>query len=243
MPLKLGIVRRDAILTLSRLSSGVKQRPMTKLLLLLALVSCANLGHADWDNLPSTDFEIEPFPTKGSSAQKRDFEILFEYQKTNRGPACELADKQPHPSFSVFFEKSGLLSKSEARLVKNLMSKVIDRMERITSYHKDHFKRPRPYQMNGKIKPCVSFKPSGHRSYPSSHASTAQAGACVLAEIFPDRKEQFYSLGKYLGDLRVIVGVHHPSDVEAGQKLGQEFCVRILEDYRFRRALKELGLP
>ena len=46
--------------------------------------------------------------------------------------------------------------------------------------------------------------------------------------------------GKYLGDIRFIVGVHHPSDVAAGQKLGQDICKRLLRNADFKEEIEAL---
>jgi hypothetical protein len=41
---------------------------------------------------------------------------------------------------------------------------------------------------------------------------------------FSDRKEKLLEYGEYLGELRIISGVHHPSDVNAGRSLGRAIC-------------------
>ena len=68
----------------------------------------------------------------------------------------------------------------------------------------------------------------------------ATAGACVLSELFPSEKSAFKSYAKRTGDLRWIVGVHHPSDVKAGQTLGQQICDRLLEESDFVAELDAL---
>jgi len=65
-------------------------------------------------------------------------------------------------------------------------------------------------------------------------------GACILAKVFTYKKAEIIEYGDFLGELRVTVGVHHPSDVDAGQKLGREICARILQEGDFQRELKKL---
>jgi hypothetical protein len=43
--------------------------------------------------------------------------------------------------------------------------------------------------------------------------------------------------GRLIGDDRYIAGMHYPSDVEAGQKLGEEVAHRLLENRDFKIAL------
>lgn len=193
----------------------------------------------DWARLPSTDFEVPPPPAPGSAIEAEEFRILLDYQRSDRERECKLGNAQLHGTFDLIFAKSGLFTKDEVRRARELVSDVMEQTERITTYHKSQYQRERPYDTNPAIHPCVR-KPGGKRSYPSSHASTASAGACVLAEIFPNRKAEILEYGKYVGHLRAVVGVHHPSDVLAGQTLGAEYCVRIMEDSNFRRELRKV---
>ncbi len=109
--------------------------------------------------------------------------------------------------------------------------------ERVSGYHKDKFARPRPYDTDRRVRPCVE-KPRGSKSYPSSHAAVAKAVSCLLAQVFPEKSTDLDTYGEFLGELRVIIGVHHPSDVKAGQMLGSEICARLQSEPDFAEELK-----
>jgi hypothetical protein len=61
----------------------------------------------------------------------------------------------------------------------------------------------------------------------------------ILAEIFPEKKERLLKRGLQVGEDRVIAGIHFPSDVAAGQKLGDAIADKLLADPQFNEALKQ----
>ena len=193
---------------------------------------------AEWQKIAPTEFELDAPPYERSSAFKKDFEILHIQQNSRSDADCALANSQAKPTFAAFFgPNSKVLTSKEYASVAPLMTRVTEFSESIADHFKETFGRARPYNVDGTLKPCAA-KPSGNHSYPSSHATAATTDACILAEIFPDKAAELIKYGKHLGDLRYIAGVHHPSDVLAGQKLGQEICKRLLADPNFKREIK-----
>ena len=93
---------------------------------------------------------------------------------------------------------------------------------------KEHWARPRPATVDGRVHPCVGPQTTG--SYPSSHASRAVVWAALLAELFPDRRQPLEALGRRIGDDRVVAGIHFPTDVAAGQRLGAALAKALLAD-------------
>jgi len=57
-------------------------------------------------------------------------------------------------------------------------------------------------------------------SYPSEHATVAEAAARVLSYLFPVDAAGFRRLAQEAGDSRVYAGANFPEDVEAGRALG-----------------------
>lgn len=211
--------------------------PMKYALILLTFMSSTAL--AQWNKIPSTDFAVAPPPKVKSAAEKKDFEILLKYQDSRTPEQCAMAGRQKWPNFSSFFGAYEGLSEAEFETLKKFMGRVGKLAERVTVYHKNHFERRRPYQVKPEIKPCV-HKVEGSKSYPSSHASIAYTMGCVLGEFFPKRKAALIEYASDLGELRAIVGVHHPSDVSAGQELGQAVCDRLKSELDFVAEVKKL---
>ncbi len=209
-----------------------------KMLLIILAVLGANAS-ADWSDIPSTDFEVAAFPAHGSKVAEQDIETLLKYQATRSSAQCALGRRQQHPTYAAFFSHTEVLDSDLYANTKELGERVAHFSERIADDFKGKFDRKRPYDEDSRIKPCAA-KVGGEKSYPSSHAIVATVTSCMLAEIYPDQAPDIEQYGQELGELRVIIGLHHPSDVAAGQKLGQEICARLKLEPDFQKELKAL---
>ncbi|HEX9290473.1 MAG TPA: phosphatase PAP2 family protein, partial [Anaeromyxobacteraceae bacterium] len=101
---------------------------------------------------------------------------------------------------------------------------------------KERFARPRPYDADVRVAPAVAREPSF--AFPSGHAVRGVLHALLLAELAPARREALLERGRQIGFDRVRGGVHWPSDVEAGQRLGGALAAARLADPRFRARLE-----
>jgi acid phosphatase (class A) len=209
-----------------------------KILILILAVFSLN-SFADWTKISAKEFSMAPPPEEGSEDYDRDFRILFEEQSNRTEAQCELSAKQKFPSYKIFFKDNQILTKEETDRAEELGKKVLKFAEHVSTHFKDKYRRERPYNENSKIHPCIE-KPGGSKAYPSSHATEAWAGACMLSKIYPDRAGALIEYGRELGYLRVVVGVHHPSDVEAGQQLAQDICDRLMQESDFKKEIKAL---
>lgn len=126
-----------------------------------------------------------------------------------------------------------------------LAEEVRDNGEPVIEAAKRNWDRPRPYRVDPAIHPCVPLEHSA--SYPSGHATWGMLWGIVLSNIFPDQRDALMARGRQLGDDRYLAGIHYPSDVVAGQKLGAEIAKRLLANRNFRIELdsvrRECGQP
>jgi membrane-associated phospholipid phosphatase len=100
---------------------------------------------------------------------------------------------------------------------------------------KEHWKRPRPYELDARLR--FGGKPESSYSYPSGHSTVGTIQALVLAELFPDRREAILAIGRRIGWDRVRTGKHFPSDVYAGRTLGQAIFRALQANPEFQRDL------
>ena len=182
---------------------------------------------------------MSPPPALGTRIDHQDYLQLIEYQETRTDEQCKQAARQWIPYFEALFQNSGALTKEESVRAEPLLRPVLHLTEKVTDHYKKLYQRERPYSRFPEIEPCIK-KISGNKSYPSSHAAIGTVGACVLAEIFPVKKAALLEHGWDIGELRVIAGVHHPSDVEAGREVGQKICDHLKKQKDFKQALKAL---
>ncbi|HET9555477.1 MAG TPA: phosphatase PAP2 family protein, partial [Anaeromyxobacteraceae bacterium] len=96
--------------------------------------------------------------------------------------------------------------------------------------------RPRPYEASAQVAPIVERERSA--SFPSGHATRGALFAALLAELAPGGRAALLRRGAEIGEDRVIAGVHYPSDVAAGQRLGEALARALLAEPAFRAALE-----
>ena len=185
------------------------------------------------------DFTLASPPVLGSPESDQDYAELLKLQAARKPEECAAAAAQAIPDFQSLFSGSGILAKPELAAVAPFIDSASKFVSKITGYFKKKYTRPRPFNVDARVQPCIE-KPGGATSYPSTHAAVGVFDACLLGQLFPLRANALASYGRNVGDLRVIAGVHHPSDVAAGQDLGARICARLLKETDFQTELAQL---
>ena len=97
---------------------------------------------------------------------------------------------------------------------------LVDDLKIYTIKEKMKHKRARPYQISDKIdKPKTDTLDSP--SYPSGHTIEAIGIATFLSDKFPDKKKELMDAANNISLARLQMGVHFPSDIEAGKQIGE----------------------
>lgn len=162
---------------------------------------------------------IAPFPAKGSEAEAVDFQTLYKYQETRTQEECAQAASTENASLeNMFANPGGPLSKSEARVLSFTLAKVFAEVGLNINTAKKTFKRLRPYKTDAGIVPCIDLE--GSYAYPSGHTTLSRVLARILSQMYPNRAEALMKRADEIAHHRILGGVHHPSDIEAGQKFG-----------------------
>ncbi|WP_297520712.1 phosphatase PAP2 family protein [uncultured Clostridium sp.] len=95
---------------------------------------------------------------------------------------------------------------------------------------KDLIQRPRPFLTLTNLHPLISLPTS--YSFPSGHASSAFAGALIIAYMLKKWAIPAYITAILIAFSRVYVGVHYPSDIIIGSILGTISSVIIIVFYK-----------
>lgn len=98
--------------------------------------------------------------------------------------------------------------------------------------------RSRPPLLDPRIHACVYLPKSG--AYPSGHTNMAFVRAGILAELFPEKREQLRERAQLVAWSRIIGGVHHPSDTLGGRILGDYLVGELLKQEAFRQELEKV---
>lgn len=80
-------------------------------------------------------------------------------------------------------------------------------------------RRPRPFNYDTSLE-VVGRRPEMF-AFPSGHAAAAAAGASVVSRFFPQHRATAWKAADTMGLTRMYKGVHYPSDVRAGRRLGR----------------------
>lgn len=111
-----------------------------------------------------------------------------------------------------------------------LLSRVIhDSMVYMVEF-KLKYARPRPYALEPKLK---IEKPLPHGAFPSGHSFGSYVNAELLARLAPDRRAELMRAAHEFAWSRELLGVHYPSDSEAGRIWAAEFVKFLFENKKF----------
>ena len=91
--------------------------------------------------------------------------------------------------------------------------------------------RLRPFIRNKELHPCIKRESS--YAYPSGHAAFGSSGARLLSEIFPRYAAAFKKASDEIGQNRIVGGVHHASDIQAGYVIGEKALESLRKNPQF----------
>ncbi|WP_408096583.1 phosphatase PAP2 family protein [Peredibacter sp. HCB2-198] len=177
------------------------------------------------------DKVIGSFPAPGSVEESEDLEVLRQYQENRTRRDCQAASQQESATLGSLF--GHLLTKSQVEELSIEFLKQYGEAGGNAYLAKKLYGRPRPYLSHRDLKPCIKKETS--ESYPSGHATVARVFARLLAHRFPKRAEAFINAANQAALNRVIGGVHYPSDINAGIKLGDYLASKMIRDNRRNR--------
>jgi hypothetical protein len=166
------------------------------------------------------EIELPDFPKK---AEKELDEIKEKNAKLTKEEIQKIK-KQDRKNPPFEFEFLDLVD-NKSKEYKDYIDRLTDQLFTICMYFKDKFKRKRPYQIakeNGIEFPKIVTETGVTPSYPSGHAMNSYFVAEILSRKYPEKKKELFDLAKQISNGRVQMGVHFPSDIEAGKLLAKK---------------------
>lgn len=98
------------------------------------------------------------------------------------------------------------------------------------------YNRARPYQLDNQLKNVTD---PFFQAYPSGHSSSSYVAAYVFQELLPEKTAVFVKNAFDMAYSREILGVHFPSDSEAGRVFARQFVNQLLKNKAFQVDLLE----
>lgn len=208
---------------------------MIRALVVSLAFSMAGFASAEYDL--DAEFTMAPPPKPGSTADKADFRELLRLQRERSHEECDAAqDQTMMTGRNLVGPKLGFLSKAEFEALGDTIGELLDTVSEVAKPFKKQYSRARPYEADDRIQPCITL-PGGQTSYPSSHAASGVVLGHFLKAVFPSRASEAEQLGWQVGQNRLIGGVHHPSDVDAGRDLGEQIWEALQTHRQFKKDL------
>lgn len=186
--------------------------------------------------------QIAPAPAEGSDIDKADLEALRDWQAKRTREECERAKSETSASFEEVFGAISPFPKPLPEKAAAILAKIKADTDDTVVVIKSHYNRQRPFARDPALNPCIdpSLGKIGPLAYPSGHAAISRVFALLLSDLAPDKKAVFMAKADETALHRVIAGVHHPSDVEAGKRLADSLYAQFLKAPAFKKDLKKL---
>lgn len=182
---------------------------------------------------------IGDYPKLGTPASNEDFRVLLQLQKTRTAQDCAQATADESTSVAAIFGGAkGILNDDEVSRMQAFLLKAYANTGINAYIAKQVFKRPRPYQADKSIKPCIALESS--YAYPSGHSMISRLYGRILSRVYPERAEQLMKRANEFAYNRIVGGVHHPSDVKAAFIISDYLATKMIEDDKFLQALNAL---
>jgi acid phosphatase (class A) len=96
--------------------------------------------------------------------------------------------------------------------------RVTDSEDEVVDPAKKVFGRKRPFQASADVQKIEPASSSG--SWPSGHTTRVTMCAIILAAMLPEQREAIWARAADYAQSRIVLGMHYPLDLEAGQRAG-----------------------
>ncbi|HEY1111408.1 MAG TPA: phosphatase PAP2 family protein [Opitutaceae bacterium] len=176
---------------------------------------------------------LPPPPPAGSISAAADLDTVLQVQSSRT--AQDVAWATTIEKDDVFLNREIVgdwMEASNLPVTAGFFRSLASDLKAVDAASKLPFQRRRPYEVDARVKPCVSRPASS--SYPSGSALQALVWAELLSELLPAKREALLQRAYRAAWGRVIGGVHFPSDIEAGRRLAAPFLKACRASPEFR---------
>lgn len=194
----------------------------------------APVGYLDPTAIQALSDAVPPAPIAGSPQDQADVarsERLRALENTDRWMlATRHAELRPALALAHFDCALGfrVTAEDSPRLV-SILERVLHDANEAAELAKARAFRPRPVGADAERPACQVVSPASRASasYPSGSATVGSAYGQAIAALDPDHAAEATRTGHEIGVSRMVCGMHYPSDVAEGEKLGRAAFQRI----------------
>ncbi len=165
-------------------------------------------------------------PSAGSVEAAEDLAILLWLQQARTPEMVSNSWLLLDRSLVRFSRALGIDLSRSAPLITARLESFLKPVDAAMGDLKNRYRRPRPFVSYQQVVPCLP-REKGY-SFPSGHSTWYRAASELLADLVPERRSRLEAVGSHGGFSRVLCGVHYPSDVNAGQRLGVAAAAQVI---------------
>lgn len=208
---------------------------------------------------------LPPPPAAESVLQKQDLDAVLAAQKA-RTPALIKRAQTDRDFFGFATVLGPKFTADNIPVAAAFIRKVTAETGAMADRVKDCWQRPRPFIVSRDVQPAdnagqnmmtqpgmmmsntaphgagapckpAEQTPLASYSYPSNAASAAMAAAILLADMVPEKRAALFARAWEFGENRVILGVHFPTDIEAGRMIASAMIAVMMQNPDFKADL------
>lgn len=205
--------------------------------------------------LPASSFVIADFPANSSAQTKAEIAFLLELQANARN---DEKVKESLEFANVYYNTSTKKGDADYEVMQRnlfhtgrqlpnftpdklpITAALMTRVWSDATYYfwalKFQFNRARPYMLDARLK---NLNNTNFQAYPSGHASASYVAAYIYQELLPEHGALFTKNAYDMAFSREIIGVHFPSDSEAGRVFARQFVNYLLKNEAFKADLAQ----
>lgn len=126
-------------------------------------------------------------------------------------------------------------SKDNYPVMYDFLNKVASDSWRIGDDARDYWRSPRPWYTERRVKLYV--EPIYTYGYPSGHTTTFGTWAYVLSDLFPAKRDAFFTQAWGAGANRIKGGAHFPHDIAGGKRMAEAVYDAMAREPEYQRDL------
>jgi acid phosphatase (class A) len=219
-------------------------------------IECIEQIQPEFVRIPLDTFTLPPCPANSSKQTRGEIDYLLRLQADRTEAEGERALYFAPWGYSCTTKRSCLGFASQQRNLfyvgRSIGSwfnpndlpvtvDVLGRVWRDASYYmwrlKFRYARVRPYNIDPNIKP---LQEPNWAAFPSGHSFYSHMLAYLCSEVAPEFSDIFLNDARAIAHSREIIGVHFPSDSEAGRVLARQFVDQLFLSEKFRPELEKI---